>query len=141
MVLAPRLPPTAILTVSTPKGDAFALRSKYAMKIDFKKEPPLFKVSDTHYAATWLLDPRAPKVEMPTIVKTRIEASLAAHKAKTAKKGKAEVKEDISNVSNPLETGEVAKSTSELEMEQHSEEVLKEAREHAAKKTKKGGKK
>ena len=59
-----------------PKGDAFALRSKYAMAIDFKYEPPFFKVSDTHYAATWLLYPGAPKVEMPKIVRTRIENSL-----------------------------------------------------------------
>ena len=73
----PGTPPNLIYP---PKGDAFALRSKYAMKIDFKKEPPLFKVSDTHYAATWLLDPRAPKVEMPAIVKTRIETAKAAHK-------------------------------------------------------------
>ncbi len=85
----PGTPPNLIYP---PKGDAFALRSKYAMKIDFKKEPPLFKVSDTHYAATWLLDPRAPKVEMPAIVKTRIEASLAAHKAREAKKAKKEDK-------------------------------------------------
>ena len=80
----PGTPPNMIYP---PKGDAFALRSKYAMKIDFKKEPPLFKVSDTHYAATWLLDPRAPKVEMPAIVKTRIEASKAAHAARS-KEGK-----------------------------------------------------
>ena len=51
------------------KGDAFALRSNYSMKIDFEEEPPFFKVSDTHYAKTWLLDPRAPKVEPPAIVK------------------------------------------------------------------------
>ncbi len=75
----PGTPPNMIYP---PEGDAFALRSKYAMKIDFKKEPPLFKVSDTHYAATWLLDPRAPKVEMPAIVKTRIETAKAAHAAK-----------------------------------------------------------
>ena len=74
----PGTPPNMIYP---PKGDAFALRSKYAMKIDFKKEPPLFKVSDTHYAATWLLDPRAPKVEMPAIVKARIQNSIKAHKA------------------------------------------------------------
>ena len=78
----PGTPPNMIYP---PKGDAFALRSKYAMAIDFKKEPPLFKISDTHYAATWLLDPRAPKVEMPKIVKTRIENSLKAAK-KGAKK-------------------------------------------------------
>ena len=87
------IPGTPPNLVFPPKGDAFALRSKYAMKIDFKKEPPYFKVSDTHYAATWLLDPRAPKVEMPAIVKTRIEASLAAHKARQAQKAKAK-KED-----------------------------------------------
>ena len=47
------------------KGDAFAPRNQYAMAIDREKEPPMFKVSDTHYAKTWLLDPRAPKVDMP----------------------------------------------------------------------------
>jgi oligopeptide transport system ATP-binding protein len=73
----PGTPPNMIYP---PVGDAFALRSKYAMAIDFKKEPPLFKVSETHYAATWLLDPRAPKVEMPKIVKTRIANSLKANK-------------------------------------------------------------
>jgi len=73
----PGTPPNMIYP---PKGDAFALRSKYAMEIDFKKEPPYFKVSDTHYAATWLLDPRAPKVEMPKIVKTRIANSLKQRK-------------------------------------------------------------
>ena len=69
----PGTPPNMIYP---PKGDAFALRSKYAMEIDFKYEPPFFKVSDTHYAATWLLDPRAPKVEMPSIVKERIKNAL-----------------------------------------------------------------
>ncbi len=59
-----------------PKGDAFALRSKYALDIDFKYEPPYFKLSDTHYAATWLLHEDAPKVEMPSIVKTRIANSI-----------------------------------------------------------------
>ena len=49
-------------------GDAFAPRNPYAMKIDFVKEPPMFKVSDTHYAKTWLLDPRAPKMERPEII-------------------------------------------------------------------------
>ena len=56
-----------------PKGDAFALRSKYAMAIDFKYQPPFFKVSDTHYAATWLLAKGAPSVKMPAIVEKRIE--------------------------------------------------------------------
>jgi oligopeptide transport system ATP-binding protein len=52
-----------------PKGDAFAPRNPYALEIDFQEEPPLFQISPTHYAATWLLDPRAPKVEMPDIIK------------------------------------------------------------------------
>ncbi|MBB5325557.1 oligopeptide transport system ATP-binding protein [Anoxybacillus tepidamans] len=55
-----------------PKGDAFAPRNPYAMKIDFELEPPMFKISDTHYAATWLLHPDAPKVEPPEAVKKRL---------------------------------------------------------------------
>ena len=51
------------------KGDAFAPRNKFALKIDFEEEPPFFKVTDTHYAKTWLLDPRAPKLEKPEIIK------------------------------------------------------------------------
>ena len=69
----PGTPPNMIYP---PKGDAFAARSKYAMKIDFEEEPPFFKLSDTHYAATWLLHPNAPKVEMPKIVSERIKNSL-----------------------------------------------------------------
>ena len=49
-------------------GDAFAPRNPYCMKIDTIMEPPMFKVSDTHYAKTWLLDPRAPKVEKPEVI-------------------------------------------------------------------------
>ena len=69
----PGTPPNMIYP---PQGDAFAVRSKYAMNIDFREEPPFFKVSDTHYAATWLLDEKAPKVEMPRIVSERIRNSL-----------------------------------------------------------------
>lgn len=54
-------------------GDAFAPRNRYALEIDDKAEPPMFKVSDSHYAATWLLDPRAPKVDLPEELKQRIE--------------------------------------------------------------------
>ena len=54
-------------------GDAFAPRNRYALVLDDKLEPPMFQVSNTHYAATWLLDPRAPKVEMPAELKTKIE--------------------------------------------------------------------
>ena len=66
----PGTPPNMIYP---PVGDAFAARNKYAMKIDFEQQPPLFKITDTHYAATWLLHPDAPKVEMPKIIKDRIE--------------------------------------------------------------------
>ena len=70
------IPGTPPNMVYPPKGDAFALRSKYAMKVDFEVEPPMFKISDTHYASTWLLDERAPKVEMPKIVSERIRIAL-----------------------------------------------------------------
>ena len=55
-----------------PKGDAFAARNRYAMQIDFEEQPPMFKISDTHYAATWLLHPDAPKVEPPKVITDRI---------------------------------------------------------------------
>lgn len=70
LLAIPGTPPNMIYP---PRGDAFAARNKYAMKIDFEKEPPYFKISDTHYAATWLLHPKAPKVEMPDVLKARIE--------------------------------------------------------------------
>jgi len=54
--------------IHPPVGDAFAPRNKYAMEIDFEEEPPLFKVSETHYAATWLLHPDAPEVDPPEAV-------------------------------------------------------------------------
>ncbi len=65
----PGTPPNMIYP---PKGDAFASRNKYALDIDFELEPPLFEITDTHYAATWLLHPNAPKVEMPKIIQERI---------------------------------------------------------------------
>lgn len=51
--------------INPPPGDAFASRNPYALAIDFEEMPPMFAVSDTHYAATWLLDKRAPKVRPP----------------------------------------------------------------------------
>ena len=66
----PGTPPNMIYP---PQGDAFAARNKYAMKIDFERQPPEFRVSDTHWAATWLLHPDAPSVEPPRIITDRIE--------------------------------------------------------------------
>lgn len=65
----PGTPPNMIYP---PKGDAFAERNKYAMEIDFEEQPPMFRISDTHYAATWLLHPSAPKVDPPKAVTDRI---------------------------------------------------------------------
>lgn len=56
-----------------PKGDAFALRSEFAMQIDMEEQPPMFKVSDTHYAATWLLHKDGPNLDKPSIITERIE--------------------------------------------------------------------
>lgn len=65
-----------------PKGDAFAPRNAYAMKIDLEEQPPMFKVSDTHYAATWLLHPDAPKVEPPAAVQRRKSEFLGTKEGK-----------------------------------------------------------
>ncbi len=65
----PGTPPNMIYP---PKGDAFAERNKYAMEIDFEEQPPMFKISDTHSAATWLLHPNAPKIDPPKAITDRI---------------------------------------------------------------------
>lgn len=68
LVSIPGTPPDLL---DPPKGDAFALRSEYAMEIDYEEEPPLFQVSPTHAAATWLLHPDAPAVEAPAEIQRR----------------------------------------------------------------------
>ena len=77
----PGSPPNLL---NAPKGDAFAPRNIYALNIDRRLEPPVFKITDTHYASTWLLDSRAPKVEMPKELKERI----AKMKAEAQKYGR-----------------------------------------------------
>lgn len=69
------------------KGDAFAPRNPFAMKIDFVEEPPIFNISDTHWAKTWLLDPRAPKIEKPEVIQDlheKISVIAESYKANTS---------------------------------------------------------
>ena len=56
-----------------PPGDAFAVRNEYALKIDYEEMPPMFQITQTHFAATWLLDERAPKVEPPISLKRGVK--------------------------------------------------------------------
>ena len=65
-----------------PKGDAFAPRNEFALEIDFIKEPENFKISETHYAKTWLLHPDAPKVEPPESIQKRNKKFLALYPEK-----------------------------------------------------------
>lgn len=67
----PGAPPNLI---NPPVGDAFAPRNPYALAIDYKAEPPFYEVSPGHYAKTWLLHPEAPKVELPEVIRHRIES-------------------------------------------------------------------
>src|SRR3954453_1529923 len=76
------IPGTPPDLLDPPKGDAFAPRNPFVMKIDLEQEPPFFKVSDTHYAATWLLHPDAPKVEPPSAVKRRQSQFLGMKEGK-----------------------------------------------------------
>lgn len=70
----PGAPPNLI---NPPLGDAFAPRNPYALAIDYKAEPPFYEVSPGHYAKTWLLHPEAPKVELPEVIRHRIESYQA----------------------------------------------------------------
>lgn len=68
-----------------PIGDAFAVRNEFALAIDYKNQPPMFKVSDSHYAATWLLHPKAPDLSTVIQVKERARVAVAKkRKSKTA---------------------------------------------------------
>ena len=78
----PGMPPSLL---NPPPGDAFAVRNPQALAIDYEQTPPMFKVSDTHYAATWLLDERAPKIEKPAILKDRLQEN-SGRKQKPDKK-------------------------------------------------------
>lgn len=72
LLAIPGTPPNMIFP---PKGDAFAPRNQFAMRIDYEQEPPMFKISDTHAAATWLLHPQAEAngIKMPEALKARID--------------------------------------------------------------------
>lgn len=68
------IPGTPKRIIGEVKGDPFAERNPYALNIDFREEPPFFKVNDHHFAATWLLHPNAPKVNIPEVLRNRINA-------------------------------------------------------------------
>jgi oligopeptide transport system ATP-binding protein len=70
------IPGSAPALFDLPRGDAFAPRNEYALKVDELYQAPLFQISDTHFAATWLLDPRAPPVPIPPVIAERREAFL-----------------------------------------------------------------
>lgn len=73
----PGTPPSLFKEI---KGDAFAPRNPYSMKIDFELAPPKVQVSETHWAKTWLLDERAPKIEKPEIIQNLHEKMLLVSK-------------------------------------------------------------
>lgn len=70
------IPGTPPDMTAPPVGDAFAPRNQYALEIDFLQQPPMFRISDTHQAATWLLHPYAPKMTMPDVVSRRIAKAM-----------------------------------------------------------------
>lgn len=72
-----------------PVGDAFAARNPYALKVDLEFEPPMFKISDTHYAATWLLHEMAPRIDPPASAVRRRTASAKASKVESPRPQKA----------------------------------------------------
>ncbi|MEH7346267.1 ABC transporter ATP-binding protein [Bacillus sp. JJ1532] len=74
------IPGTPPDLTNPPKGDAFAARNKYALAIDFEEEPPMYQISDTHFAKTWLLHPDAPKVEPPEAVQKRMRKLSSTYK-------------------------------------------------------------
>lgn len=84
LITIPGSPPNLL---NPPNGDAFAERNQYAMKIDYQLEPPMFKVSETHFAATWLLHEKSPKIIPPdTLRKHRQVSAIEKQKDRLVKK-------------------------------------------------------
>ncbi len=108
----PGTPPNMIYP---PKGDAFAERNKYAMKIDFEQQPPMFEISPTHYAATWLLHPDAPKVAPPKAVTDRI-ARMKASMAESEERQTSEVA--VEDVAAESVSAAVSDSSDDTEVSQ-----------------------
>ncbi len=88
----PGSPPNLLHRVD---GDSFAPRNIYALGIDFKKEPPMFKITDTHYAATWLLHEKAPKVAMPEELQKRIDMMISQEAVPVIQKVSTEKAEQV----------------------------------------------
>ncbi|MEN8699063.1 ABC transporter ATP-binding protein [Bacillus infantis] len=83
------IPGTPPDLTNPPAGDAFAARNQFALAIDFEEEPPMYQISETHFAKTWLLHPDAPEVEPPEAVKRRIrKLSSTFDKPVLVKEGK-----------------------------------------------------
>ncbi|MBD9195406.1 MAG: ABC transporter ATP-binding protein, partial [Roseburia inulinivorans] len=99
----PGMPPVLI---DPPRGDAFACRNEYALAIDYEKEPPMFRISDTHYAATWLLDERAPEIKPPSPVCSSFFAEGYQREGceETAERKKTSVVEECQNDAENRET-------------------------------------
>lgn len=88
-----------------PPGDAFANRNEFALKIDFMEEPPLFQITDTHFAATWLLHELAPPVTRPTAGGSKVVFTAAASKGKTEALGQSEKLLEIQDLKKHFKIG------------------------------------
>ncbi|WP_052664046.1 ABC transporter ATP-binding protein [Mycoplasmoides alvi] len=109
------IPGTPPNLVSPPRGDAFAPRNKYAMQIDFEYHPPLFDITETHKAATWLLHPDAPKVNIPEEVQKKIDESRSSFQIYIEKKRTEEVQRSINiNTKNYVNDDGLASNTNDL---------------------------
>lgn len=96
LITIPGTPPDLL---NPPTGDAFAARNQYALEIDFRFEPPMFKVSDTHYAATWLLHEKAPKVILPESL-NKPGLSLSNEKSKESLMKKTDKRQKLLEIKN-----------------------------------------
>ncbi|PLR73162.1 ABC transporter ATP-binding protein [Bacillus sp. UMB0728] len=123
LVAIPGTPPDLL---NPPQGDAFAERNEFAMKVDYLREPPMFKLSDTHYAATWLLHGKAPKVERPVFNKKRLVVPKPHLKAVSNKKPAKEPLMEIRNLKKYFHTGkdEVLKAVDNISFTIYKGETL-----------------
>lgn len=124
LVAIPGTPPDLL---NPPKGDAFAERNEFALKVDYLREPPMFKLSDTHYAATWLLHGKAPKVEKPYVINKKPRAvTKPVQNTPDVKAAVQETLVEIKNLKKYFHTGknEVLKAVDNLSFTVYKGETL-----------------
>lgn len=119
----PGMPPALL---HPPKGDAFACRNVYALGIDYEKHPPMFPISETHQAASWLLDQRAPRIPADRLPDTQMSGNEAVKRETGNKTNQNEILLDVQHLSYcfPLTRREAVRAVDDVSFRIYRGEIF-----------------